>query len=541
MKKIIVPALTVFTLFAVACGEDPDASGPPILRITGGVSSDRNSADQTAGAPESSSSDKMMWMGQQHFTAVSDLPSLDSDAPSYVISASDIAKRDLNSLREVFAIKDEFVAQDANMGGGYLAGEYNTGDLPTMYVSADAMHYWSYQAPWSRLMTDVGCAIPPVAEGDTPSVEPPVAEGDSVTSVEPCSVPTPPENVPSAAQAEDLFEQMLKDLGLKPKDFITESYADEWNANVTGYLTIDGVRTSLSWSASYGADAELVWASGVLAEVTQAADYPRIGTAQGIERLNNDQQYGWGGPMARGGIAYDDMAGTSVDKAVASPGAPRALAQGIEPVSEELIGITVDTAPETLAGTVDTQPETLEGTVDTQPETLEGTVDSPIEDQEMPVIEIEIVAVEEELLSLYGADGSIYLVPGYAFLAAEESGWTPRYLVSALPDEFIEEANTDSVDLPTPDVTGAPTPETIVPETIDPSDPVVDEPNITQEAADTLLAMTEGDATKMALNNGWEVRVGQRDDEMFALTADWRAIRVTLTIMADEVTKVDVG
>ncbi len=506
MKKIIVPALTVFTLFAVACGDDPDASGPPILRIAGGVSSDRNSADSSlTGAPESSG-DKMMWMGQQHFTAVGDLPSLDTDAPSYVISASDVAKRDLNSLLKVFSLKDEFVAQDANMGGGFLAGEYNTGDSPTMYVSADATHYWSYQAPWSRSMTDVGCAIPPVAEGDT------------VPSVESCSVPTPPENVPSAAQAEDLFDQMLKDLGLKAKDFITESYADEWNASVTGYLTIDGVRTSLSWSASYGADAELVWASGVLAEVTQAADYPRIGTAQGIERLNNDQQYGWGGPMARGGIAYDDMA-------VKSQGAPRALAQGIEPVSEEVVGVTVDA-----------EPEIMPMTVTTEPETLEGTVDSPPIAQEMPVIEIEIVAVEEELLSLYGEDGLIYLVPGYAFLAAEESGWTPRYMVSALPDEFIEEANTDSVDLPTPDVT-----ETPVPETIDPSNPVVDEPNITQEAADTLLAMTEDEATKTAADNGWEVRVGQRDDEMFALTKDYRMDRVTLTIVADEVTKVDVG
>ena len=519
MKKIIVPALTVFTLFAVACGDDPDASGPPILRIAGGVSSDRNSADSSlTGAPESSG-DKMMWMGQQHFTAVGDLPSLDTDAPSYVISASDVAKRDLNSLLKVFSIKDEFVAQDANMGGGFLAGEYNTGDSPTMYVSADAMHYWSYQAPWSRSMTDVGCAIPPVAEGDTvPSVEPPVSEGSTEAGVEPCSIQVAPENVPSAAQAEDLFDQMLKDLGLKPKDFITESYADEWNASVTGYLTIDGVRTSLSWSASYGADAELVWASGVLAEVTQAADYPRIGTAQGIERLNNDQQSGWGGPIARGGIAYDDMA-------VKSQGAPRALAQGIEPVSEEVVGVTVDA-----------EPEIMPMTVTTEPETLEGTVDSPPIAQEMPVIEIEIVAVEEELLSLYGEDGLIYLVPGYAFLAAEESGWTPRYMVSALPDEFIEEANTDSVDLPTPDVT-----ETPVPETIDPSNPVVDEPNITQEAADTLLAMTEDEATKTAADNGWEVRVGQRDDEMFALTEDWRAIRVTLTIVADEVTKVDVG
>ena len=80
MKKFIVPVLTVLTLFAASCGDDSDASGPPILRIAGGFSSDSKSADQALGAPESSS-DKMMWMGQQHFTAVSDLPSLDSDAP----------------------------------------------------------------------------------------------------------------------------------------------------------------------------------------------------------------------------------------------------------------------------------------------------------------------------------------------------------------------------------------------------------------------------------------------------------------------------
>jgi len=537
MKKILVPVLTVFTLFGVACGDDPDASGPPILRITGEASGSNSSADSSlTGAPESDP--KMMWMGQQHFTAVGDLPSLDSDAPSYVISASDIAKRDLNSLRDVFSLKDEFVAQDANMGGGFLAGDYNTSVSPTMYVSADAMHYWSYQAPWSRSMTEVGCATPPVSEGDTvPSVEPPVAEGDTDAGVESCSVPTPPENVPSAAQAEDLFDQMLKDLGLKPKDFITESYADEWNASVTGYLTIDGVRTSLSWSASYGADAELVWASGVLAEVKQAADYPRIGTALGIERLNNDQQYGWGGPMARGGIGFDDTV-------VKSQGAPRALAQGIEPVSEEVVGVTVDAEPEIMPMTVTTEPETLEGTVDIDPVNGEANVTAvaPPDGQEMPVIEIEIVAVEEELLSLYGADGEIYLVPGYAFLAAQESGYTPRYLVSALPDEFIEQAGTDSVDVPTTDVMEPPVPETITPGSIDPGGPVVDAATgITQEAADTLLAMTEAEATKMAASNGWVVRVGQRDDEMFALTKDYRLDRVTLTIVADEVTKVDVG
>ena len=47
--------------------------------------------------------------------------------------------------------------------------------------------------------------------------------------------------------------------------------------------------------------------------------------------------------------------------------------------------------------------------------------------------------------------------------------------------------------------------------------------------------------TEMAVSNGWEVRVGQRDDEMFMLTKDWIATRVTLTIVDGKVTQVDVG
>ena len=490
MKKIALPALTTLALFLAACGGNPEASSPPVLRIL----SSNNSADAALGAPESVSSDRMMWMGRLNFTVSGDLPSFDSAAPSYVISESDITKREFNSLREVFSIKDEFAAQDKNMGGGYIAGDYNTGDTPVMYVSGDAMRYWGYQAPWSNSAPNVGCAMPSASPDDT------------TADILACAIPTPPENVPSGEEAELMFKQMLKDLGLKSRDFIIEIYADEWSASATGYLKIDGVRSPLAWSASYGADSQLTFASGVLAKVTPGADYPRIGTAQGIERLN-DQQYGWGGSMGRGGVAYDDMS-------VGSSGVPSDSTQSNATTSE----------------TLDAEP------VGTEPASPEGTVSSPYDSQEIPVTEIEIVAVEEELMSLYGVDGSFYLVPGYAFLAAKESGYTPRYLVSALPDEFIDEEDTDSVDVTTTDMTA-----TSGPEAIDQSDPVVDEPNITQEAADTLLAMTEGGAIKMTASNGWDVRVGQRDDEMFMLTKDWIATRVTLTVVADTVTKVDVG
>lgn len=490
MKKIALPALTTLALLLAACGGNPEASSPPVLRIA----SSNNSADAALGAPESVSSDRMMWMGRLNFTASGDLPSLDSEAPSYVISEREVTKRELNSLREVFQIKDEFITQDKNMGGGYIAGDYNTGDTPVMYVSGDAMRYWGYQAPWSNSIPNVGCAMPSASPDDT------------TAEILPCATPAPPENVPSGKEVELMFKQMLKDLGLTSRDFIIEIYADEWSASATGYLKIDGIRSPLAWSASYGADSQLTFASGVLAKVTPGEDYPRIGVAQGIERLNK-QQYGWGGPMVRGGVAYDDMAAGSSD-------APSDSTQSNATTSE----------------TIGAEP------VNTEPAALEGTVTSPYDSQEIPVTEIEIVAVEEELVSLYGADGSIYLVPGYSFLAAKESGYTPRYLVSALPDEFIEETSVDSGSTPPTDVSGV-----LAPEPINPSTPVADEPNITQDAADTLLTMSELAAVKTAENNGWEVRVGQRDGEMFMLTRDYRQDRVTLTIVADAVTKVDVG
>ena len=213
--------------------------------------------------------------------------------------------------------------------------------------------------------------------------------------------------------------------------------------------------------------------------------------------------------MVRGGVAYDDMSVGSSD------------VSGDSTQSDATTSETIGAEP-----------------VNTEPATLEGTVSSPYDSQEIPVTEIEIVAVEEELVSLYGADGSIYLVPGYSFLAAKESGYTPRYLVSALPDEFIEETSVDLIPASPTDVSGAPTPETVAPPVVEPA---VGAGAITRKEADTLLTMSELAATQTAVNNGWEVRVGQRDDEMFMLTKDWIATRVTLTIVAGAVTQVDVG
>mgnify|MGYP000648344847 FL=1 len=67
------------------------------------------------------------------------------------------------------------------------------------------------------------------------------------------------------------------------------------------------------------------------------------------------------------------------------------------------------------------------------------------------------------------------------------------------------------------------------------------DPGITQVRADALVTMIEADAEVCAMNLDWLYRVGQRDDEMFAGTFDYRTDRVTVTVMKGFVTQVNVG
>ncbi len=486
MKKILVPALTVFALFAVSsCGDDPDASGPPVLVLSaangGGWSADAPAASEsTTGMDE-----KIMWNYQQNFTAAVDLPALDSNAPSYTLTAGDASTDSLNALKAAFGVTKDFVAQDETQGGGYLAGNYD-GTTATLYVGSSAMRYWSYSPAWDQSSIS---SRPCIIDSDTTYV--PTSDVPAPIA-EICAEPVAPENVPTKAEAEALFAKTISALGVKSNDLILDSYADEWSASVTGYLKIDGVRSPLSWSIGYGADAAITWASGVFADVQDGASYPRIGTAAAIERLNSQQAGNWGGPMVRGGFAYEPAVTSDEETAVLT-----------EPA-------TSDVAAETY----------------------------PVTDAPAPEIqEVSIIGVEEELVTLYGADGSIYLVPGYTFIAAEdEYGYAGRYTVSALPDEYTQV--TDAVDaVPATDV---PVPDTAV---ATPSvDPAVDpDMSVAQDVADTVLGMSEAEATKTAEAKGLTVRVGSRDGEDFPLTMDYRTDRVTLTVIADKVTAATPG
>ena len=64
---------------------------------------------------------------------------------------------------------------------------------------------------------------------------------------------------------------------------------------------------------------------------------------------------------------------------------------------------------------------------------------------------------------------------------------------------------------------------------------------ITQARADMLIGFTESDAESCATSLGWAFRVGERDGESFAVTADYSQQRVTVSVTNDLVTAVVIG
>lgn len=68
-----------------------------------------------------------------------------------------------------------------------------------------------------------------------------------------------------------------------------------------------------------------------------------------------------------------------------------------------------------------------------------------------------------------------------------------------------------------------------------------DQAGISQIRANALIGMSESQAEECANSLNWGYRIGQRDEEMFALTRDYRLDRVTVVVMLGVVTRVDVG
>ena len=419
------------------------------------------------------------------FRIGADVPALDTPASAWILRAdAEPSDGQLRNLREVLGVDGDFVRRVEGEGEAWqyttwVAGP-SDGSGPSISVSDDAMLSWWYSPGYSAVPA-VSCAVSaPGAVG---------ASGGSSTGVDgtlvdptipvdttpvPCGpTPEPPPGVPNKPEAISRFQELVSRFGYEQGDFVVEAYADDWSAGVTGWLKVGGVRSSVVVQASFGENGELTWAGGVLSRPEKFAEYPRIGTKAALERLTAQYNGAWvgtGGPMVR---AADEAI------AVGEP-MPGSVATGT--------ALPPDSIP-TATLPVDTMPQPVE------------------------TLTVDVERVEEELVFVWGADGSVYLVPGYAFVANQD-GYESRYTVSAVPDEFVQQA-----DAPVSDTVSPPAEST----------PTVGE-KVPSGAEQTLVGLSEREAIAQAEANGWAVRVVSRDGVDLPVTMDYSESRVNLEI-----------
>lgn len=518
MVRRSIPILAALSLLA-ACGDDPDGPGAlPVLRVGTGSGAPEGLANVSADA--ALSGEKAMYVpANWEFVVRGDLPALDSDAIAYVFpQGSEPISAQLNSLLDAFGMEGSFTKTTTDAGTEYEWTTWsvgpNDGSGPSITVSDDGLLSWWYSEGWQEMAVGRPAPEPDTATSDSTSdsssdssggsssdsaIVPPDAPSDEWVE------PTPPENVPSASEAETKFRELFARLGFGADQMIVESYGDDWSAGAWAYVVVDGVRSSLSLSASFGENGRLTYAGGYLGRPDVLATYPRVGTTAGLDRLRDD--YGAIMAPAVGLPAMEDGAVVETVVPETVPG------DSVPADSVPADSIPVETVPdETIT------PDTI------TPETVTPETVTP------ETITVEIVGVEEEYILYWSVDGEVYLVPGYTFVAAEDEwGYRGRYTVPAIPSEYLDVVQP----------TGMAEPMPVEPEPVLPGgDGVI---GIAPEDAERLIGLSEVDAVTEAESQGWDVRVVSRDGEDFPITMDYSTGRVNLTVEDDVVTKVYVG
>lgn len=149
----------------------------------------------------------------------------------------------------------------------------------------------------------------------------------------------------------------------------------------------------------------------------------------------------------------------------------------------------------------------------------------------IPVTDVRFMLMESNL-----SNGTHMLLPAYTFSNADGDVGTTM----AVTDEFMV---FPKLEIPLEPSPGVPEPGVIEPINPGPGtkDPDTEVENLTQAVVDSLIGLTEDEASKIAQERGWMIRVAMRDGEAFMLTTDYRQDRVNVVIVKTLVTAVQIG
>ena len=500
------------------------------------------------GSTEAASADKMMAQMQDiTFVFDGDASALGAAGSAWTLPAGATPDVDrIAKLAALLGVEGELREVPADQGGGWMMGaaDYSTASL---MVSADGMlSWWFNPAPSTAVLESADCVYVDPAitvvplDTDAPATTAVEATGAGAgtvggdAAVAPpefgCEAPLPPANVPDEATALAKAKQLFADMGYDNSTYEYEVYADEWGANVTAYLLLNGMRSPISLSVGFGADSSVTWASGSLATPVPAGEYPLVGVEGGIVRLNDETgQWGgyWGGPMAMSRMESSgettEVAAESASSEVAVPTTGTVLT---ESVTETTAGDSTEDA-----GTVGvTEPGQVGEPISIDSPVCDPAADCGVEMPELEPITVTLTDVKMALTMVWAADNAIWLLPAYSF-SADDGG---EYMVIAVDDSFIQLPAPYPTDtLPVDSMPIEPMPEVPVPS----ESVVVDATQaMAEEVGKSIVGLPVDEATTVAEGAGLIVRVTNLDGVDQAITFDMRLDRLNVSVVDGVVT-----
>jgi hypothetical protein len=222
-----------------------------------------------------------------------------------------------------------------------------------------------------------------------------------------------PELLPSREAAVAKALEIFNATGLAATESDLRIYSDEWGINIMSSLKVDGNDTNIEWYIGWSSNGELSYAGGQTVKVQEMGTFDTISQIAAVDRIPD---WRWSGSPSAifyeqyqpNAIAYSDGISTRDNAAVEEP-----LAVGSE-------------SGESTEGSEGTG-EVIEPDMTIEP--------SPIEPE---IVELEIVEAVSTMLTIWDANGDVWLVPGYILVNSQ--GWFSAIIsliegVIALPEE----------------------------------------------------------------------------------------------------------
>ena len=446
--------LAAFSLLS-ACGSD-SSSSPAKIRIgaSGNAGDGKLAATSEAAADERMARPGLYPMVRTVYELAEGLEKPDGKfrAWRFPKTPEPVSQSRKDALAKAFGLTGSWKTVPADQGGGEQFAPAS--GAASLYIGADALQNWWYSPDWSTIAPQVGCAEPGVAVSESVTAESSEAnkasgsgsasspgssvETSEVLKPEPCAVPAPPQNVPTADVAKQRTLELLASIGYDDDALTVEVYADQWGASTTAWLTLEGQRTQMAVYVSYGAEGVVTGAGGFLAQPERADEYELVDLDVAVKRLNDQSGLwfgGYGGVMTKDAISSTVRAG-STSSAVAEPAGM--AGGGSDAAESEATETSEDLVPPTLPP--DEQlidPDTTVTVVDPIDTGVDTTV--PVEE-----VTVTLTKVRVELTMVWDTDGTVWLLPTYVFSSKDQGD----HYILALADEYIEFALPEAVPAP---------------------------------------------------------------------------------------------